>query len=226
MKKILIILGGLVVLVIVAAIAAPFFIPTDTLTAKLIAAVKQSTGRDLKIAGPVKLSLLPQLEVEASGVSFANAPGAHDPDMMQLKKLEVQLRVLPLLHGGVELGRFVLDEPQISLEVDKNGRGNWVFAGPTAARSPPPAAPAAPPASAGASGGANALAELRLDDLRLDNGKVSYRDDRTGKTEEISAIDMKSRCPISTPRSRARDRRCGTSRSSPSASPSRSRAPS
>ena len=79
-------------------------------------------------------------------MALANVPGAHDPDMMRLKKLEVQLRLLPLLHGAVELGRFVLNEPQISLEVDKNGKPNWVFASPGPA--PAPSRTANPPAAA------------------------------------------------------------------------------
>jgi AsmA protein len=189
-KKLLIGLGILIVVVIAAALAAPFLIPTDTYKTKLIALVKDSTGRELKIAGPVNLSILPQLAIEAEGVSFANAPGAQDPAMLQLKKLEVRLRVLPLLHGEVELGRFVLDEPQISLEIDKSGKGNWVF------RSAAPAAAAAPsPAASGGGANAGALSELRLDDVQLNNGKITYRDDRTGQTEEVSAIDMKLSLP-------------------------------
>jgi AsmA protein len=194
-RKLIVILGVLVILVIVAVFAVPFLIPTDTLTAKLIAAVKQSTGRDLKITGPVKLSLLPRLEVQASGVSFANAPGAHDPDMMQLKKLEIELGLLPLLHGGVEFGRIVLDEPRIALEVDRSGKGNWVFAAASGPATAAPATAATAPPTAAASSASSSLSELRLDDLRLSNGEISYRDDRTGKTEEISAIDMKLSLP-------------------------------
>jgi AsmA protein len=197
-KKLLAIIGALIVLVIVAALVAPFLIPTDTYKTRLIALVKQSTGRDFRIAGPVTLSLLPQLALEASDVALANAPGAHDPDMMRLKKLEVQLRLLPLLRGSIELGRFVLDEPQIALEVDKDGKPNWVFA--TAQAAPTPSRTAAPPSAAAPQPLSNAsrapaFSELRLDDLRLNNGKVSYRDARTGTTEELSAINMKLSLP-------------------------------
>jgi len=193
-KKVLIALGALIVLVIAAALAAPFLIPTDTYKARLIALVKDSTGRDLKIAGPVKFSLLPELEIEAGDVSFANAPGAHFPDMMRLKKLEVRLRVLPLLHGAIEVGSFVLTSPQIALEIDKSGKPNWVFA---PAAPPPARAGTAPPAAPSAAGGnpAGALSELRLDDVRLVDGSVSYRDDRATTAEQLDAIDMKLSLP-------------------------------
>src|SRR5579862_8078266 len=124
-KKLLIGIGSLIFALVVIALVAPFLIPTDTYRNQLVALVNQATGRTLTIAGPVRLSFLPQIEVEANDVSLSNAPGAVSPDMMKLKQLQVRLRFLPLLHGAVELGRFVLNQPEISLEVDKNGRPNW-----------------------------------------------------------------------------------------------------
>jgi len=110
--------------------------------------------------------------------------------MLKLKQLQVQLRFLPLLRGAVELGRFVLDQPEISLEVDKTGRPNWVFA-PTAPV-PTPATPAAPTATAPESSSiSGALSNLRLEDVRLVDGKISYRDDRTGSSQEVDGINVK-----------------------------------
>ena len=192
MKKLLIGLVALVVLVVVALLVAPFLIPTDTYKAKLIALVKQSTGRDLKIAGPVRLSFLPSLEIGASDVALANAPGAHDPEMLQLKELQVQLKLLPLIHGNVELGRFALIQPVISLEVAKDGRPNWVFTPEHAAPAPAPAAPA--PAAPGARPAAS-LSNLSLQDVRLESGRIIYRDDRTGKTQTVDDINMKLSLP-------------------------------
>lgn len=202
MKKLLLALAAVIVIVIVAALVAPFLIPTDTYKNKLIALVKQSTGRDLTISGPVKLSFLPQLQIEASDVALANAPGAHDPQMLQLKQLQITLRLLPLISGRVELGRFVLDHPVISLEVMRDGRPNWAFSTPQPA--PRAAAPAAPPAPAApsapapaASGGASAgsLSGLSLEDVRLVSGKISYLDDRTGKSQTVDDINMKLALP-------------------------------
>ncbi len=190
MKKLLIGIGGLVVILILVALIAPFLIPTDTYRNQLVTLVSQATGRDLNISGPVRLSFLPQIEVEANDVSLSNAPGASAPEMLKLKQLQVQLRFLPLLHGAVELGRFVLDQPEISLEVDKNGKPNWVFA--PAGASPAAAAPAAPtsvaPTGQGFSG---ALSSLRLEDVRLVQGKISYIDDRSGSTQEVDDINVK-----------------------------------
>ena len=168
MKKLLVATAVLVVLIIAAAITIPLVVPVGAYRARLIALVKQATGRELRIAGPVKLSLLPELAVEANDVSFGNAPGASTPQMVQLRRL----RLWPLLHGAVVVNRLSLLEPVIALEVDKAGHPNWVFR--------PAAAPAAPSAGGGAepakTGRGLRLAGVALGKVRLIDGKISYID--------------------------------------------------
>ena len=147
MKKLLIGVAGIVVLIIVAALVAPFFIPVDTYKAKVIALVKEQTGRDLRIAGPVSFSLLPSIALQANDVTFANPPGAASPNMIQLKTLDVSLNLLPLLHGAIEIDHFKLVSPAIDLEVDKEGKPNWIFSGPAKPAAPLPATASATPAT-------------------------------------------------------------------------------
>ncbi|HEX9490460.1 MAG TPA: AsmA family protein [Stellaceae bacterium] len=184
MKKLLIGIAIVVVLLIAVVIAAPFFIPVDTYKSKLIAAVKDSTGRDLRIDGKMSFSLFPTLGLEANDVSFSNPPGASSKDMAKLGKLQVQLQVLPLLHRDIEIKRLVLIDPVIDLEVDKQGRPNWQFAA-----APAQPAPAKQPEKPAAGGGPS-LSELRLDDVRLVNGRVTYLDQRSGEKQELSEIGM------------------------------------
>lgn len=199
MKKLLVGAAVLVVLVIAVAIAAPFFIPVDTYKDELVAAVRQSTGRDLKINGKVSFSLLPSLALEANDVAFSNPPGASAPDMAKLAKLQVQLKLFPLLSRRVEVDKLVLVDPVIALEVDKQGRPNWQFAQASAAGAARPAVPQAaapqpapPPA---ASGGGSALSGITLDDVRLENGQVGYVDQRTGEKLQLDQIAMKLSLP-------------------------------
>ena len=185
MKKLLVVLGMLVVLLILAVVIAPFVIPTDVYTNRIAAYVQAATGRDFRISGPVTLSLLPQLRLDAQNVALANAPGAANPQMMQIKELQLQLRLQPLLHGAIEVGRFVLVEPVIALEVDKQGRPNWNFAGgsPGAASTPAarPAQPTREPTSYA----------ISLSDVRLEHGRISYLDQRTGEARTLDDINAK-----------------------------------
>lgn len=186
MKKLFFGLAVLLVLVIAMPIVIPLVVPLESYESRLIAWVKQATGRELKIAGSVKLSLLPALELEARDVSLANAAGARRSNMVKLSELRVRLQLLPLLHGAVVVSRLVLVRPVIALEVDKAGHPNWVF-GPAAAPSATPAGGTVEPAAAG---GGLGVFSLALGEVRLSDGKISYIDQRTGKALQLDSIDM------------------------------------
>ena len=140
LKWIGIVVGVLVVVVVGAAIILPYVVPVNTYVERAIADAKSATGRDLQIKGPVHLSVLPRLAIDAAQVSFSNVPGAQTKDMITLGKLDFVLELFPLLRGDVSVDRLVLVDPVITLEVDKQGRPNWDF---SPARAPGAAAPAA-----------------------------------------------------------------------------------
>jgi AsmA protein len=205
MRKFLFVLLGLVVVLIGAALVVPFLVPTDTYKQQIASEVENATGRSLTIEGPLRFTILPQLGFEAQQVTLANPPGSTSPKMVRLKAVEVELKVWPLLHGTLEIDRFVLVEPQIDLEVDAQGQPNWEFGAPPAERpdqpSEPPAQPTepAPPAPGGpggieeASGGM--LREIRLGDVRIKNGALTYSNAQDGSSERLTAINMTLRLP-------------------------------
>jgi AsmA protein len=191
MKKAAVILLGVVVLVIGAALVVPFLIPTETYTRQLEAQVQRATGRNLKIEGPVQVSLLPRLAIEVTDVRFANAPGASEADMVRLRTLQAELRIWPLITGSVEVDRFVLVEPVIHLEIDAQGRPNWQFGEESATEAPPEATgPDAPPG-----GPTLPVTDLRLGDIRIENGSLTFFDATSGTREQLHGIAMSVRLP-------------------------------
>jgi AsmA protein len=196
MRKFLLILLGFVVLLIGVALVVPFVVPTETYTQQIAHQVERATGRQLTISGPVTFSVLPHLAFEAEGVALANPPGAASPQMVRLKTVQVQIKIWPLVHGTLEVDRFILVEPEIYLEIDAEGRPNWQFGEPAADRpASPPDQPEArrgdTPAGADAgTGEAGLVSEVKLGDIRIENGALTYTDARTGATERIDAINM------------------------------------
>jgi len=77
------------------------FVPVETYKSEILAQVKQATGRDAKIDGDFKLSILPKVEFVAGKVSFANAPGGKASQMVTLDRLTVQVALFPLIGGNV-----------------------------------------------------------------------------------------------------------------------------
>lgn len=195
MKKALIAFGALVVLLIVAALAAPAFIPAEKIKAQAIEQVKAATGRDLAIDGKLSVSVFPTLAVQLGTVSLANPPGFKAKDLVRLDGIDVRVKLLPLLSGKVEVDSFVLDHPVINLEVDPQGHADWEFAAAHTA-APAPAAPAAPAAKpADGKAAAAPLSDIRLGDIRITGGKLVYADAKAGTTETVDAIDLQLSLP-------------------------------
>ncbi len=71
LRKLLMIVGVLVILVVVAAFVAPMLIPKDWLREQVTAQVKNATGRDLVIDGDLNFQLLPTAQVNLGDVRFA-----------------------------------------------------------------------------------------------------------------------------------------------------------
>jgi len=182
MRKILIGLGVVIVVLIAAAFVVPMFIPTETYKEEIASRVRDATGRDLVIKGDIKFTILPTLGLTVKDVAFSNAPGAASKQMATFKQLVVKLKLMPLISGDVEIDQFELVEPVINLEVDAKGQPNWVFAGKAKPAGKP--APTAKPSSGGQAG-KSASGGVKLRDVRLVKGRVSYLDRRTGARQSI-----------------------------------------
>jgi len=143
------------------------------------AKAKEATGRDLAIRGDLKVvvGLSPALAV--SDVTFANAPWGTRPEMVTARRFEAQIDLLPLLFGDVRVRRLVLLDPDILLETDARGRGNWEFD--RAAAAP---APAPQPAPTGRSGEPLNLPQVTAVEIR--NAKLVYRDGKTNESQTVS----------------------------------------
>ena len=134
-------------------------------------AVKDATGRELVLGGSVMTGAFPpRLLVE--DVTFGNAPWGSRPGMIKAKRVEVRVALLPLLTGSIRL-KLELVEPDLLLETDPKGIGNWEFE----------KAVATP-----ASGGKGALPDIDLEWLRLTQATFRYRDGRTRTVRRI-AVD-------------------------------------
>jgi len=103
------------------------------LTQLLSSAVKEATGRELKIAGPVSLRIFPSLGITAERVSLSNATWAEKSDMLRVQRLELDIELIPLLSKRVELNTINLSGVDAYLQTNKLGVGNWDFTPPLSA---------------------------------------------------------------------------------------------
>ena len=119
--------AGTVFVVVSAAVMALAAVDFNDYKPELQAQLKQATGRDLTIEGDIKLglSLTPSLGV--SGVRFANADWGSRPAMATVERFEVQVALVPLITGTIDIQRVLLKGADILLEKDAEGRMNYAF---------------------------------------------------------------------------------------------------
>jgi uncharacterized protein involved in outer membrane biogenesis len=127
--------------------------------------VREATGRELMIAGPVSLGFLPRIAVSAEQVSLSNAAWAKNPQMASLEKVALEISLLPLLSRRIEVSSIQLSGLVLHLETNAKGEGNWLM-GDTVS----PKGTTSPPSS----GAADRNAVL-IENLNLTNAQIHYR---------------------------------------------------
>ena len=185
-------------IIAVAVIAIPFVVSTDWIRDQVVAAVNAKTGRTLTIDGPTSLSVFPNLSLTVGLVAFSN-PAGRDGNLVRMEELDVGLKLLPLIGGGVEVDRLILTRPVFSLEIDQSGRPNWSFTDGAATSG---AAAASPSAASGqtapAENGGSTLPTIeavQLGDVRIVEGSLSYRDLRSATYHKINDINATLEMP-------------------------------
>ena len=121
MGKVIKILAGLFVVAIIGVVIVISTLDVNQYKGEITRVAEESTGRKLDIGGDIgfKISLIPTVVIE--DVKFANASWGSKPDMLSLNKFEVQVSLMPLLSGNIQVNRVILLDPVILLETDKEG---------------------------------------------------------------------------------------------------------
>ncbi len=124
MLKFLKVFLALMVAVILALIAIPFFVDVNDYKPEIRQAVYDATGRNLNI-GNIKLSLFPWVGFTLTDISLDNAKGFSPAHMLEVESIDIKVALIPLLDQQVEVKRFDLEQPKIWLSQDENGNNNW-----------------------------------------------------------------------------------------------------
>jgi len=175
MKRILKIVAIVVGMLIVIAIAIPFFVDANTFRPKLESELTDALGREVKV-GNLKLSVFSG-SVSADDIAIADDPAFSKSPFVQAKSLKVGVELMPLIFSKtLNVTELTLNEPEIGLVKSENGE-TWNFSSlgekntpGTKTAAPAQAAPSASSPSSGESGGGNpnlSVAKLNVKDGRL-----------------------------------------------------------
>lgn len=121
------ILIAIITLILVLIYTAIYFVDVSKYKSTIETKASETTGRKVQI-GDIKMSpgLKPRLSLR--NVVISNAEWIKAPtNMVEIEKLEFSLKIIPFLKGNVEVDSLHLDNANISLEKNKDGKANWEF---------------------------------------------------------------------------------------------------
>jgi uncharacterized protein involved in outer membrane biogenesis len=160
-----------IVALVLAAVVIINLIPGEYFKGTVSSVVKAATGRDLVIGGDVDVELGSSFKFTASDVRFAHAEWGSRPEMFSSQRIEGELALAPLIKGLLDV-RLVLISPDLLLETDPDGRGNWEMG----AEQQEAVSRDEAPADSG-----SALLRPFIRELRLEQVKVAYLGAATGR---------------------------------------------
>ncbi len=172
---------GLLAVVAAVAVAGVAILSTmdfEELRGVIEAEAEKATGRKLTIAGDIDLEISLSPAIAIQDVHFANADWGSRPEMISFQRLELEVALVPLFSGDIQVKRLVVVAPDILLETDAEGRGNWELPG---------------AAKDGAAKDETASGEMVLPSIDLAvvrDAVVTYRDGKTGESIQLSFSKM------------------------------------
>lgn len=188
-------IAALVGLVAAILFLAPFLVRADGFKNELEARATAALGREVRLGDELSFSILPAPSFRAADVAIANPPGFSSETFVEAARVDIGVGLFGLFVGDVNVKRFVLIRPQFAFERLTNGEANWVFE-PTSENGSPDegAAGETPSEEAPAGGGASSLPrELRLGDVRIEDGRVDFIDRASDAAYVAEAINAKIR---------------------------------
>lgn len=170
----------LVGLLVVAAGVLYALFDEAAIKRQLVEQVAAKTGRQLTIGGELGLSVWPDVAVRVGQLGLSEADG--HSEFLTLASARIAVAVVPLLGKRLEAKRIEIDGLAVNLVKHKDGSLNIDDL--TRGKPAPGAAP-----EASSSKPAEPL-EIDVAGLELRNVRVNWRDEASGKTSDISDLDL------------------------------------
>jgi AsmA protein len=186
MKRLLkilgLIVGGVVVLLVVAAVAVSLLFDPNDYKDEITAAVQNATGRELRLDGDLELAVFPTIRIAVGTATLSNAPGFGDEPMARIGGAELRVALFPLLSQRIEVSQARLEGLELNLARNRSGANNWQDLGGGAPQADAPAD--------GGAGSAPADLDLGVGAIEIEDARIVWSDAATGSRWELTDFGM------------------------------------
>jgi len=162
------ILIGVLVVLLLVALAVPYFLNVDRYRVTIADAVAKQTGRKVSL-GQIRARILPGVGLTVDDLHIGNPADFPPGDLVSADEIRVNVALGPLLHSVVHVNSVDLVHPKVTLLTDSSGKDNYTFSSSEPAEKAPQATESAP-AKSGGSGG---ISLDEIDAINLNNAEIA-----------------------------------------------------
>ena len=184
LKILAIVVGGLLALFIVLAVTLTLLFDPNDYKKNIIEAVKDKTGRELRIEGKLGWSFFPWVGIETGRLELSNAPGFGKEPFARVDAAGASVKLLPLLSRNVVVDTIRLDGLKLNLARNVAGRSNWDDLVEPSGPSKP--AEAKKPAEG------PALGAIGVNKIDIRNSDITWSDQKTGSRYAVHNLELKT----------------------------------
>src|SRR5690606_296633 len=160
--------GGLVGVLVLAVVLFIAFFPKELAAREAERRIEEATGRDLVLGNNIEVSFWPAMCFSVDDASLSNPEGFENParrggvdsaeaPFIAADRIVFAVKVMPLLRGAIEVKELIFEGAQVNLVAHDDGANNWTFPTEETAENQ------------------TTLEDLRLDDVRLVDGMISFQ---------------------------------------------------
>ncbi|MEJ5019801.1 AsmA family protein [Ochrobactrum vermis] len=164
MGRIFVIVGGLLVLLLTAALVVPPFVDWSGYRADFEREASRVLGRPVKVAGDVSARLLPFPSVAFSDVRVGS-DAAHPA--MTVDTFSMDAELMPFLRGQLLIFDMRVDRPRATISLDKSGKVDWAIR---------PSTPLDP-------------TKIKLEKLSVNDGTITLREEASGRSHTATELN-------------------------------------
>ena len=175
------IFGALVVALAILATAL-LMLPGERIANIAVDQIKAQTGREVVLRGQTTVSYYPVLGVSTGAVEIANADWSDAGPMLVADSLKLGVDLMSLIGGDVRITGLEIVNPQVLLEIGRDGRPNWQIGVDGVAPS-------------GQSSGVSTALALSLDRALITGGQLRLVDHRSGASQSLDDLSVDLRWP-------------------------------
>lgn len=160
--------GGFVGVLVLAVVLFIAFFPKELAAREAERRIEEATGRDLVLGNNIEVSFWPALGFSVDNASLSNPTDFDNParrggvdaaeaPFISAERIVFAVKVMPLFRGAIEVKELIFEGAEVNMVARENGDNNWTFPTEETAENE------------------TTLEDLRLDDVRLTDGTISFQ---------------------------------------------------